>query len=291
MLVTRPSRSARPRDAAARGPRCRPRSDCTPSAISTTAPASLTTVNTVADVATTAASPAAARMPHASTPIELPAVQTSASRRPPRAAVRTTIAVAGPGVIVTRTATGTKARSVRSTSARRRDGPQLGAANPAGRVVELRERRQLVRRRPGAVERVDPTARDDRVAEALAVLVLAHLHVEAEQPLEQLEQRRAVLAAAVHRGAQLRDVRQDWRAGRVHDVLGVALDQCHRRLQAIDQRLALGAGDRGHEPALAHLVPEALEVVDRRQLQQRRRVDLDLHRLEQLAQHPGEVLA
>src|SRR3954466_11043978 len=59
MLVTRPSRSARPLDAAARGPRCRPRSDCTPSAISTTAPASLTTVNTVADGATTAPRPGA----------------------------------------------------------------------------------------------------------------------------------------------------------------------------------------------------------------------------------------
>src|SRR4051795_12013879 len=248
---------ARPLDAADRGPFCRPRSDRAPRTISTSAPASLTAVNTVAEVATTAASPAAARAPHARTPIELPAVHTSASRRPPRAALRTTIAVAGPGVIVTRTATGTKARSVRSTSARRRDGPQLGAANPAGRVVELRERRQLVRRRPGAVERVDPTARDNRVAEALAVLVLAHLHVEAEQALEQLEQRRAVLAPAVHRGAQLRDVRQHRRAGGVHDVLGVALDEGHGRLEAVDERLALGAGDRGDEPAVTDLVPQA----------------------------------
>ena len=48
------------------------------------------------------------------TPIELPAVQTSASRRPPRAALRTTIAVAGPGTIVTRTATGTNAASMPS---------------------------------------------------------------------------------------------------------------------------------------------------------------------------------
>src|SRR3954469_11418971 len=270
MLVTRPSRRARPLDAAAAGRFSRPRSDCAPSTIRTTAPASLTTVNTVAEVATTAASPAAASAPHARTPIELPAVQTSASRRPPRAALRTTMAVAGPGVIVTRTATGRNATSVRSTSARRRDDAQLGAADPAGRVVELRERRQLVRRRPGAVERVDPTARDDRVAEALAVLVLAHLHVEAEQPLEQLEQRWPVLAAAVHRGAQLRDVRQHRRAGRVHHVLGVALDERHRRLQAIDQRLALRPGDRRDEAALAHLVPQAAQLVDARQLQQGR---------------------
>jgi hypothetical protein len=76
----------------------------------------LTAVNTSADVATTAASPAAASRPHASTPIELPAVQTRAWRRPPIAALRTTIAVAGPGVIVTSTATGTKATSVLSIS-------------------------------------------------------------------------------------------------------------------------------------------------------------------------------
>src|SRR4051812_43266611 len=115
MLVTSPSRRARPLDAAARDPGARPRSDCAPSTTRTTAPASLTTVNTVADVATTAARPAAASAPHASTPTELPAVHTSASRRPPRAALRTTIAVAGPGVIVTRTATGTNATRVRST--------------------------------------------------------------------------------------------------------------------------------------------------------------------------------
>src|SRR3954447_23730555 len=269
MLVTRPSRNARPVEAAARSG-ARPRSDCTPSTTSTTAPTSLTAVKTSAEAATTAATPAAASAPHASTPSELPTVHTSASRRPPRAALRTTIAVAGPGAIVTRTATGTNAASVRSTPlrARRRDRAQLRPADPARRVVELRERRKPLRRRPRAVERVDPAARDDRVAEALAVLVLAHLHVEAEQPLEQLEQRRAVLAATVHRGAKLRDVRQHRRAGRVHDVLGVALDERHRRLQAVDQRLALGTGDRGDEPAVADLVPQAAQVVHVRQLQQ-----------------------
>src|SRR3954471_20138600 len=292
MLVTRPSRNARPVEAAARSARARPRRDCTPSTMSTTAPTSLTAVKTSAEAATTAATPAAASAPHASTPSELPTVPPSASRRPPRAALRTSIAVAGPGAIVTSTATGTNAASVRSTPlrARRRDGAQLGPADPARRVVELRERRQLVRPRPRAVERNDPAAGDDGVAEALAVLVLAHLHVEAEQPLEQLEQRRAVLAAAVHRGAQLRDVRQHRRAGRVHDVLGVALDERHRRLQAVDQRLALGTGDRGDEPAVADLVPQAAQVVGARQLQQRGRVDLHLDRLEQLAQHAGEVL-
>ena len=73
-------------------------------------------MNAVTDVATTAARPAAASRPHARTPSELPAVQTNAARRPPTAALRTTIAVAGPGVIVTSTATGRNAASVPSIS-------------------------------------------------------------------------------------------------------------------------------------------------------------------------------
>src|SRR4051812_37314606 len=140
MLVIAPSRTARPLERSLRVAVPRPRSGWTPSTTSTTAPASFTAANTAADAATTAASPAAASTPHARTPSELPAVHANASRRPPRAALRTTIAVAGPGTIDTRTATGRKARSVRSTgygagggttriSVRR--GPPAGGAGAA----------------------------------------------------------------------------------------------------------------------------------------------------------------
>ena len=54
---------------------------------------------------------------------------------------------------------------------------------------------------------------------------------------------------------------QHRRARGVHDVLGVALDEGHRRLQAVDDLLALGPGDRVHEAALAHRVPRRAQVL------------------------------
>ena len=67
-----------------------------------------------ADVATTAATPIAAKQPQASTPTELPTVVASARRWPPVAALRTTSAVAAPGVTVSSAATGAKATRARS---------------------------------------------------------------------------------------------------------------------------------------------------------------------------------
>ena len=48
------------------------------------------------------------------TPIELPAIVRTPARQPPRIALRTTIAVAAPGVIVTSAAIGTKAQSMKT---------------------------------------------------------------------------------------------------------------------------------------------------------------------------------
>ena len=73
-------------------------------------------VNAPADAATTAARPKAAKSAHRRIPRLLPATVRSTSRRPPRNADDTTSAVAGPGTIVSSTATGKNAcASVSST--------------------------------------------------------------------------------------------------------------------------------------------------------------------------------
>ncbi len=109
--MNRPSRTALREDGGGGADRRPRRSDWMPSTISTIAPASLTAVYACADVATTAAIPSAAKAPQANTPSELPTVVSSARRRPPRTALRTTSAVAGPGASVSSRATGTKAAS------------------------------------------------------------------------------------------------------------------------------------------------------------------------------------
>src|SRR3954454_17499074 len=103
-----------------------------PSTISTTAPASLTAVKTVAEAATIAATPAAASTPQTKMPRELPTVVLNACRRPPRAALATTSAVAAPGVRLSSAATGTKATSIRSTAGRLGRGRDLG--QPGGPI-------------------------------------------------------------------------------------------------------------------------------------------------------------
>src|SRR5919206_125432 len=65
-----------------------------------------------------------------------------------------------------------------------------------------------------------PAARDDLVAEALALLVLAQLEVEAEQALDHAQEPRPLTAAAVQPGAQLGERVDEAVAPPVHDVLG-----------------------------------------------------------------------
>ena len=68
---------------------------------------------------------------------------------------------------------------------------------------------------------------------------------------------RLLLAAAVQRGAQLVAAPgRTSRADGVHDVLGVALDDGHRRLHLVDDRHPLGPGDERHQAALADAVDE-----------------------------------
>src|SRR3954468_3877235 len=101
----------------------------------------------------------------------------------------------------------------------------MRSADPHSRVVELGERRQVLRSAPGAVEALDAPVAHDGVAEALADEILAYLVIEAQQALACLVQPRIVPAPALERLAQLGQRGQDLRASRVHDVLGVALDE------------------------------------------------------------------
>src|SRR4051794_24455691 len=96
----------------------------------------------------------------------------------------------------------------------RRYRTNMCSADPRSRVVELGERREVLRSAPGAVEALDAPVAHDGVAEALADEVLAHLEIEAQQALEELDQRRLVPAPALERLAQLGQRRQDLRASR-----------------------------------------------------------------------------
>src|SRR4051794_39708917 len=83
------------------------------------------------------------------------------------------------------------------------------AGEPGVRRLELGPCGQRLRGGPGPVETLDAGALDDGVAERLARLVLAHLHLEAQQLLEHAPQRRAVAAAALQRAPQLLEVGED----------------------------------------------------------------------------------
>ena len=125
------------------------------------------------------------------------------------------------------------------------------------------QRRQRLGRGPDAVERRRRRPRlDDRVAEALAHLVLAHLHLQAEQLLEQRARRRAARAPAVQRVAQRVEVGQRRRADRVHHVLGVALETaivaCMRSRIA---RRSRARDERRDEAALAQPLDQRAQVV------------------------------
>src|SRR5215211_890773 len=117
------------------------RSQYAPSSTSPAAPTSLSTVNAVAEAATTAARPTAAAIPHISTPTSLPRVVASASCRPPRAALRTTSTVAGPGVRVRSAATGRKLQSISLTRRRIR---VTRSRQPAPRVIDHHLRQVFV---------------------------------------------------------------------------------------------------------------------------------------------------
>ena len=116
----------------------------------------------------------------------------------------------------------------------RGDVPTRSSQRPGARARRASGRSSG--RAPDAAQRLGPAGRDDRVAERLAELVLAHLQVHAR-----------AAGRAGRRGPPRRSRRASRRArssassrpsvGRagVHDVLGVPLDHRHRRLQPVER--------------------------------------------------------
>ncbi len=121
---------------------------------------------------------------------------------------------------------------------------RLDARDPALRVPDLVERGQHLRSGPDAVEEGTVALADHRIGESLAGRVLLHLQVEAGQAHDRLLEGAPALAAALKPVVDLGEVRQDPRAGGVHDVVGVALEQRHQRLGLVE-RVALAGG---HDP-------------------------------------------
>src|SRR3954471_19685043 len=132
--VTSPSRNGRrpARGTASRGrPACL--SDCTPSQTRTHAPVTFNTRNATSDAAINADTPSTESRPQTTTPTELPAIVSTPDRQPPRNALRTTLAVPAPGVMVTRTAIGRKAQSMLARI--RGDTPPHQGGLPHGRTA------------------------------------------------------------------------------------------------------------------------------------------------------------
>src|SRR5436190_18994570 len=187
--------------------------------------------------------------------------------------------------------TRTSVRCWRRASGPLRADPLAGAPEPPVGVFELGQRRERLGTAPDAIEGLDALGLDDRVAEALAQLVLAHLEIETEQPLEELGQRRRLTAPALERLPQLVERGQRLAARRVHDVLGVALDDRHRGLDAVDDGPLLGRGHDGEEVALAEGVDGPAQVGAVGELQRAAQVDRDLETVEHLAHLGGQVAA
>ena len=112
-----------------------------------------------------------------------------------------------------------------------------------------------------------------------------------------------VLAPAVHRGAQARQRGQHLGADRVHRVLGVPLDQRHRRLHPLDQRQRSSPSvrrssspRRARSTMLAQLavgVGQLAAIARQPRPSPRRRLPPSAHLqpVDQLLQHAAEVLA
>jgi hypothetical protein len=124
-----------------------------PNQISTPAPKTFSTVNAVADAATSAETPNIDATAHSARPAASPAVAITAGRRPPRAAECTTSAVAGPGESASIAATGTNVTSACNISGRRlpRGAAHVSCAEPLAEARQGGHAPSLSRRRASAI--------------------------------------------------------------------------------------------------------------------------------------------
>ncbi len=111
-------------------------------------------------------------------------------------------------------------------------------------VTDLVERGELLGAGPYAVQELATALGDDTIGESLAGGVLLHLQVEPREPHDRALECAASLAPPLESIVDLGEAGQDPGAGRVHDVVRVALEQRHERLRAIEG-LPLA---RGHDP-------------------------------------------
>ena len=127
---------------------------------------------------------------------------------------------------------------------------------PQPGCVELRQRRQRVRGRPRAVERLDAAAATTASQNALPCSYWRSLR---SSPIRRSNSRNKPERSRRRRSRPSRStgqVGQQRSPDGVHDVLGVALDQRHRGLQLVEQRAALRPGDEVDELAGADRVDE-----------------------------------
>ena len=152
---------------------------------------------------------------------------------------------------------------------------------------------EILRGAPGAGEEPRPplaTGEDDGIAEAPALLVLAQLELQAEQPLEHPPGQPPLGgAAAGHRAAQTRQRGEHLGADGIHHVLGVALDEGHGDLQTLHQLPALLTEGEPHQFPVAQALREGAGLAGAGEPHEGPEGDGDLEALDQLAEDPREV--
>src|SRR4051812_20464944 len=104
------------------------------------------------------------------------------------------------------------------------DRRAVDALQPGARPLELVEARGAGRGAPDEAQAIGARLGDDAVAERLAELVLAQFEVQPEEPGEQVAEAGAPLPARVETPAQLGELEAERRRARVHNVLGMPLD-------------------------------------------------------------------
>src|SRR6185295_12882920 len=128
-----------------------------------------------------------------------------------------------------------------------RGGPDPG--KPRAGLLELGEGRQRFGLAPGSVQPLDSRLRNDGVTEALAHPVLAKLELQPQDPQDHFTQSAPARSPGLEPPAKAGVTWIEVARGGVHDVLGMAFDHRHRRLEAIECGALLGPRKQAREVA------------------------------------------